>query len=108
MICVSIDYNYIDKTIEISNDKGETIKYIIDACRIDNIDYCKTNCTTNIECLSNKCYNNKCIFNDETPIVYCDDIYVGNKSSYMYRGKAYLDTCNNDDECSSKSCYKNY
>jgi len=50
-ICVSTDYNYLDKTIEIPNDKGEIIKYITDTCRIDNINHCETNCTTNIECL---------------------------------------------------------
>ena len=57
---------------------------------------------------TNKCYNNKCIFNNETPIVHCDDIYDGDKSSYMYCGKAYLDSCNDNNECSSKSCYNNY
>ena len=99
----------MDKTIEIPNNKREIIKYITDTCRINNINDCKTNCTTNLECLSNKCFNNKCIFNNENPIVHCDDIYDSNKiSSYMYCGKAYLDTCNNNDECSSKSCDENY
>ena len=104
-ICVSTDYSYLDKTIEIPNNKGEMIKYITDTCRYDNIDYCITNCTINSECLSNKCYNNKCIFNEENPIIHCDNIYINNKSSYMYCGKAYLDICNNNDECSSKKCH---
>jgi len=26
----------------------------------------------------------------------------------MYCGKAYLDSCNDNNECSSKSCYNNY
>ena len=78
----------MDKTIEIPNNKREIIKYITDTCRINNINDCKTNCTTNLECLSNKCFNNKCIFNNENPIVHCDDIYDSNKiSSYMYCGK---------------------
>jgi len=74
-----------------------------------NICTCIEKCTKDIEWFSNKCYNNYCIFNNETNIIHCDDIYTfprlfRSNSSYMYCGKAYLDTCNNNDECSSKMC----
>ena len=47
-------------------------------------------------------------FNDKAPIVHCDYIYLGNHKSYTYCGKAYLDTCNNNDECSSLICDSSY
>jgi len=48
------------------------------------------------------------MFNEETPIVHCDDIY-SNKwylqpSSYMNCGKAPGDICQDSNECSSLSC----
>jgi len=46
ILLLSTDYNYLNKFIEIPNNKGELIKYITDTCRYDNIDYCITNCTT--------------------------------------------------------------
>jgi len=53
------------------------------------------------------------MFNNETEIIHCDDIYIKptilkNKSSYMYCGKACGDIWKNNDECSSKQCKNNY
>jgi len=87
------------------------IEFNANICAKETIGNCITNCTKNIECFSNKYYNNYCIFNNETNIVHCDDIYktpklFRTKNSYMYCDKAYLDTCVNNDECSSKICGK--
>jgi len=40
--------------------------------------YISYKCTTDSECLSNKCSNNYCVFNEETPIIHCDNIYIYN------------------------------
>jgi len=46
-------------------------------------------------------FGNCCIFNDETQVVHCDDIYsppllFKERSSYMYRSKACIDNCKID------------
>ncbi|OUM61582.1 hypothetical protein PIROE2DRAFT_12362 [Piromyces sp. E2] len=113
--CVSASYEYDEKTVVIPDENGNMIQYITQTCTLDNIEYniCSSEerCTTDSQCLSNKCFRNYCVFNDATPIVHCDDIYSSpfyfkERSSYMYCGKAYGDTCETDDECSSKNCYK--
>ncbi|KAL6632494.1 hypothetical protein U3516DRAFT_792291 [Neocallimastix sp. 'constans'] len=65
-----------------------------------------TNCTSNSDCLSNKCLKSVCVFNDDNPIVHCDDIYLGGGRSYMHCGKPYHDTCKTDNECSSRICFE--
>ena len=37
----------------------------------------------------------------KNPVIHCDDIYIGNRESYMYCGKPVSDMCINDNECSS-------
>jgi len=68
-------------------------------------------CNNDSECLSNKYYRNHCAYNNETPIVHCDNIYSNKlflgESSYMYCGKPPNDICIENDECSSKNCRKN-
>jgi len=110
--------------MEFPNINGNTTTYIVYTCTYDNIEFNRCYNDTyignkkysfeynnDLECLSNKCYKNNCMFNDETPIVHCDDIY-SNKwylqpSSYMYCGKPPGDICIENDECSSMSCAKN-
>jgi len=102
--------------INIPDKYGNLIGYITDTCNYNDIPLNKCTirklCNNDKECLFNKCYNNICIFNNETQIVHCDDIYIKltlfkNRSSYMYCGKAYCDTCIENDECSSKQCINN-
>jgi len=83
-ICVSIDYKYNDIFVEIPDSKGDVIKYIVNTCRNDNTNECIKKCNINSECLSNRCLNNYYIFNEETPIINCDNIYMGqNQNSYV-------------------------
>jgi len=112
--CVSVD-GYSDRTIEIPDENGNLIKYISLTFPYDEIKLEKPNClekcTTDSQCLSNKCFYNCCVFNDETPIVHCDDIYsrptlFKERSSYMHCGKAWKDSCKTNDECSSKKMYR--
>jgi len=117
-ICILSDYNYSNDYIYFPEKDGNMKEYIVDICTKETLGNCITKCTKDIECFSNKCYKNYCIFNNETKlhttsIVHCDDIYITpnlfrSRSSYMYCGKAYLDTCVNNDECSSKQCKNNY
>jgi len=119
--CIYVDNTYDKNFIEFPDEYGNINLYITKTLSYNTIKYnnistvasCNSNkcvlysCTANSECLSNKCFNNFCVFNDETPIVHCDDIYkfsIFGKSSYMHCGKAYQDTCKNNNECSSKKC----
>ena len=90
------------------------VKYNTDTYRYEEIKEnnfkCFKKCTTDSQCLSNKCIDNCCVFNEETPVVHCDNIYsyptlFRDRSSYMHCGKAWRDTCKTDDECSSKICF---
>jgi len=73
--------------------------------------YISFKCTSDSQCLTNKCIDGVCIFNEENPIEFCTDIYryslIFGGYSYMYCGKTIHDTCNNNKECGSKNCLKN-
>jgi len=116
-ICVKVDCEYDKDFIEFPNKEGKINIYIVKTFlnindelinyynkMYSNKTYVSINCSNDSDCLSNKCFNNYCIFNNETPIVHCDSIYTGNRKSYMYCGKPYEDYCNTNDECSSKNC----
>ncbi|ORX78030.1 hypothetical protein BCR32DRAFT_270279 [Anaeromyces robustus] len=81
--------------------------------RYEGIECCiSIQCEYDSQCLSNKCMNNHCIFNDNNPIEHCDSIYSYNKfldrrTSYIHCGKPYRDSCENNEECSSKKCAEN-
>jgi hypothetical protein len=116
-ICVSMDYLYKKPFIEIPDKNGNINLYISQTYSYEYLKlynprnkncYDNTcisfNCNSDSECLYNKCVDNYCMFNDEAPVVHCDNIYLGHRKSYTYCGKAYGDICNNDDECSSRIC----
>ncbi|KAG4092696.1 hypothetical protein H8356DRAFT_950223, partial [Neocallimastix lanati (nom. inval.)] len=71
-------------------------------------------CKNDYEWLSNKCFNNNCIFNDENLIVHCcDSIYrrtsiISIRGSYIHCGKPYGDSCKTNNEGSSKKCKDKY
>lgn len=101
-ICILVDVDYNNSIIEFPNKNGGLIKYIIKTCRSDNINNydCPIICYNNSECLSNsKCYNHHCIFNNETSIDHCDNIYSNfimfGKSSHIYCSKPYNNICKN-------------
>ena len=123
-ICASVENDHDNYFIEIPDINGNLTNYIVYTCNYNDIELDQCNsikmingenysveCKSDLECLSNKCYKNRCTYNEETPIVHCDDIYSNKlflgKSSYMYCGKPPGDTCKKDNECSSKNCKKN-
>jgi len=118
--CISVDNKYRKPFIEFPDENGNIKLYITTTLSnntvksynnfpaqsiLNNNVYISDNCTNDSQCLSNKCIDNCCIFNDKVPIVHCDNIYLGYRKSYMYCGKAYLDNCTIDEECSSQICY---
>jgi len=121
-ICVYTDCYYRKPYARIPDKEGNYTKYITYTCNYEEIELndcvyefpynnslVSVKCTSDSECLSNKCFKNHCVFDEETPLVHCDNIYSAptlfrKASSYIYCGKAYGDTCKNNDECSSKLC----
>jgi len=117
-ICVSIDNYYNRPFIEIPDENGIIDIYISETYTHEYVKFknppdkkCYDNrcvsikCHNDSECLYNKCIDNFCIFNEEAPVVHCDNVYLGHRKSYTHCGKAFRDTCNNNDECSSNYCY---
>jgi len=60
-VCVLSDYNYYNKYIYFPDNNGDIIKYNVNICAKKTIGNCIANYTKDIECFSNKCYNNYCI-----------------------------------------------
>ncbi|ORX49221.1 hypothetical protein BCR36DRAFT_412741 [Piromyces finnis] len=123
-ICTSINNFYSTYFVDIPDINGNSTSCITYTCIYENIDSNKCNdicdvngidyscqCSYDTECLSNKCYKNHCVFNNETPIVHCSDSYSDKlflgKSSYIYCGKPPNNPCEQGDECSSKLCMHN-
>ncbi|ORY27154.1 hypothetical protein LY90DRAFT_674412 [Neocallimastix californiae] len=68
-----------------------------------------TICTKNSECLSDRCVNGFCVFNDLNPVTCCVTVYThkflkAKPESHMHCGKALDEPCRSSDECSSKLC----
>ncbi|KAG4095489.1 hypothetical protein H8356DRAFT_1427093 [Neocallimastix lanati (nom. inval.)] len=118
-LCAKTKHSYTDFFVEFPDENGRMKKYITETCPRDKIGtkMCNTeiyydgnlfytNCTSNSDCLSNKCLKSVCVFNDDNPIVHCDDIYLGGGRSYMHCGKPYHDTCKTNNECSSRICFE--
>jgi len=65
-------------------------------------------CTSNSQCLSNKCIDNVCVFNEYKPIDFCTTIYkriifrIG--YTYMHCGKMIGEPCIKNKECGSNNC----
>jgi len=111
-ICVETAPIYEDETVKIPDKNGNITTYIVHTCDETEMEYniCKnTECNADSDCLSNKCINKQCTYNDDEPIIHCDDTYVPGflfikRSSYMHCGKAWGYHCKSNDECSSKIC----
>ncbi|ORX61227.1 hypothetical protein BCR36DRAFT_365806 [Piromyces finnis] len=68
--------------------------------------YTSYKCTSDSQCLTNKCIEGVCIFNEENPTEYCTDIYINLllRSSFMHCGKVMGDLCEKNAECASRVC----
>jgi len=110
--------------IEFPDENGNVKLYILESCIYDDkskelidclggyiigdYDRVSVKCTKDSECLYNKCIDNHCVFNEDSPIVHCDIIYrffAFYEKSYVHCGKTYGDKCEKDNECSSKACH---
>jgi len=57
-------------------------------------------CTPDSQCLSNKCVDNHCVFNEVTPITRC----YASSNSKMHGGRALNDICKSNGDCSTDYC----
>ena len=82
-----------------------------DEYKLDNNDesiYCSFKCTKDSDCLYNKCINNVCVYNEESSIIHCEEIY-DIKYKYFddihtHCGKPHFENCTTGEECSSEYC----
>jgi len=135
-ICVEVNRNALPLFVEIPDEKSVIKRYISESYTYDdelklrdpvgiyscgsykhnNNEYyvgISSKCTSDSQCLTNKCINNYCTFNEENPSEFCMDIYsyfLIFRYSYMHCGKAISDACKKNKECASKIChnYGNY
>jgi len=122
-ICASTHNDYSDYTVDLPDRNGNMTTYLVQTCNYNKaiLGKCKTKvcfnldqkevcnyytCKNDSQCLSNKCVNGACVYNEENPIIHCDSIYsnIFYEKAYMYCGKAMGEKCNKDKECSAKRC----
>jgi len=121
--CIKLDNSNHVPYIEFPDENGNVKLYILESCIYDDkskelinyinyYDYGDNNvfvkCTKDSDCLYNKCIDNHCVFNEESPIVHCDIIFryfAIYEKLYVHCGKTYGEKCEKDNECSSKSCH---
>ena len=74
--------------------------------------YISFRCNSDSQCLTNKCIDGYCIFNDKDPSEFCTDIYSNTlffgRHSYRHCGKAIGDSCKWNKECGSKKCWNKF
>jgi len=66
-------------------------------------------CNSDTDCLTNRCVNNICISNKDSPVIECIDIeeYDKENSKYITKmncGLAEMEKCSSDKDCASKFC----
>jgi len=93
---ISKSYTYRDLKLHYY-DTGKAVKYNA---------YFSYECTSDSQCLTNKCIDGVCIFNEENPTEFYTSIYINLfiRFSYMHCGKIIGDICKKDKECGSKNC----
>jgi len=120
-ICALANNNGIDSNdfdiITIPNKEGKNVTYIVETCSATDIglNLCSSKeCTVDSECLSNKCLEGHCCFNEDNPITECqyvrtvhnDPLFGDPKGYRMQCGLPRGDKCNSNDDCSSYNCEK--
>jgi len=111
--------------INFKDKEGKLKRYIIKNCNhADNITrcyggeyrlglsneyaYCSFKCNQDSDCLYNKCINNVCVYNDESSIIACEDVYTRVYEyftrAYVHCGKPDWERCSSHEECASKDC----
>ena len=144
-ICVRVNRNALPEFVEIPDEKGNIKRYISKSYTLDDLKsrkysrrirykfnnctsltdadnkncftgiYIYYTCTSDSQCLTNKCIDHICIFNEENPIEFCTDIYkyfpillIPISYSYMHCGKSIGEFCKTNNECGSKRCFDGF
>ncbi|OUM61996.1 hypothetical protein PIROE2DRAFT_11811 [Piromyces sp. E2] len=122
-ICTCIPDNYNKPFIEFPDNKGYFHRYIfipyasryepiigeyIESNNNTNINV-STNCKTDTQCFSNKCFNNSCVFNINSNVERCDTLYEKPfldtvSKEYTHCGRAVGESCTKNSECSFDNC----
>ncbi|KAL6632291.1 hypothetical protein LY90DRAFT_521736 [Neocallimastix californiae] len=120
-ICVKVDRDRFNQFLEIPDEKGNINRYISRSIAYEDLKIRKYpiskraghnivisfKCASDSQCLTNKCIDGYCIFNEENPVEFCTNIYINLfifKYLYMHCGKAMFDICKKNSECASKNC----
>ena len=127
-VCVCVDSAYIKPFIELPDKNGYIHRYIlipyafgykdVISSYIESKDnktiHVSTDCKTDTQCFSNKCFNNTCTYNENANVVRCDPVYEVQKTllseSYtlnVYCGRMLGEYCTKNTDCSYKSCGDN-
>jgi len=96
------------KQINCISDNEQVNNQLYENCYTDL--YISYKCTSDSQCLTNKCINGFCIYNKENPTEFCTYIYsisvFYGRHSYMHCGRMPMDVCKTNKECASKECTK--
>jgi len=111
-ICVSTMGRINLDTIIIPNQEGRNITYITDTCSSKDIEMniCSSKeCSDDSQCLSNKCTNGHCSYNEANPIVYCEYVYTHHDIAFFDKNEMHCGLprgykCKSNDDCSSHNC----
>ena len=112
---ITESYNY--NTIKLYKRPNYEIEYV-NKCKNEEYNNQKFNsceyhalisfkCTSDTQCLTNKCIDGYCMFNKENPTEFCTYIYSHtffSSHSYMHCGKLEGDICKTNKECASVKC----
>ncbi|KAL6610876.1 hypothetical protein U3516DRAFT_782681 [Neocallimastix sp. 'constans'] len=107
-ICTKINvHNYeIDYLNKCTNEEYDNKKF--DSCNYHVLISFK--CTSDSQCLTNKCIDGYCMFNKENLTEFCTYIYshsIFGSHSYIHCGKLNVDICKTNKECVSVKCLRN-
>jgi len=89
-ICVEVNREALPHFVEIPDENDNVKRYISESYRYDQLKSTELlynisgghdiiisyKCTSDSQCLTNKCMDGFCIFNEENPTEFCADIYI--------------------------------
>ncbi|ORX70405.1 hypothetical protein BCR32DRAFT_297369 [Anaeromyces robustus] len=107
----NICYQKFDNEVDLQDKQGNKTSYIADTCNTASIEsnYCYSKkCIFDSQCLSNKCINRHCTFNENIPLEHCAVVTYAlpffGQDKKMRCGKANGEICDSNNECTTKNC----
>jgi len=122
-VCVCVNSSYITPFIELPDKNGYIHRYILipygysyDEVISSYINsnnnktiHVSTDCKTDNQCFSNKCFNSTCTYNINANVERCDMLYTkptlsSPSNSYINCGRMIGESCTKATDCSFKNC----